>query len=434
MYRKIYRDMKEWKDSDNRKPLLINGARQIGKTYAMLEFGKMEYDSVAYFNFENQDDLADVFQRNLDPERILAELAIIKGVSIIPGKTLIIFDEIQACERALTFLKYLNESANEYHLMAAGSLLGLALNRGHYSYPVGKVEILNMFPMTFEEFLLANGEDGLLQMITEHVSVFSPLSESLHNRALELYRAYLFVGGYPEAVLKYLGKKSSDHVRSVQGNIADAYLADMAKYSTPSDTIKAMAAYNSLPSQLAKENSKFMYSVIGSSARAKDYERALQWLSAAGVVIKCNRVSEGKYPIKLYEDALSFKLYYSDVGLLSMKMGLPADNIFHNLRISDKMRGILAENYVAQELWAKGITPCYWTSDNQAEVDFVIQLQDKVIPMEVKSSDNVRARSLGIYRDKYAPEYAVRVSAKNIGYESGIKSIPLYAVFMIGAR
>lgn len=431
MYRKVFEQLKNWKQSDVRKPLIIYGARQIGKTYSMLEFGQAEYDNVAYFNLENNSDLVSIFEKDLNPERIFAELAILKSVSIIPERTLIILDEIQACERALTFLKYVNEEANEYHVVAAGSLLGLALNRGNFSFPVGKVDTLNMYPMTFDEFLIAAGEKKLVDIITKAVNDVAPLSDALHDKALELYRTYLVVGGYPEGVSRYIEKRDFDHVRAIQGNIADAYIADMAKYSTPTDMVKAIAAYNSLPSQLAKDNSKFMYSVIGSSARAKDYESALGWLISAGVVIKCNKVLEGNMPLKIYEDALSFKMYYSDVGLLSMKAGVPAKNIIHNLQISDKMRGMLAENYVAQELWAKGITPYYWASDNQAEVDFVIQIRDLVIPLEVKSADNVRARSLGIYKNKFAPEYSVRVSARNIGFENGIKSIPLYALFAL---
>lgn len=431
MYRKVFEQLKNWKQSDVRKPLIIYGARQIGKTYSMLEFGQAEYDNVAYFNLENNSDLVSIFEKDLNPERIFAELAILKSVSIIPERTLIILDEIQTCERALTFLKYVNEEANEYHVVAAGSLLGLALNRGNFSFPVGKVDTLNMYPMTFDEFLIAAGEKKLVDFITKAVNNVAPLSDALHDKALELYRTYLVVGGYPEGVSRYIEKRDFDHVRAIQGNIADAYIADMAKYSTPTDMVKAIAAYNSLPSQLAKDNSKFMYSVIGSSARAKDYESALGWLISAGVVIKCNKVLEGNMPLKIYEDALSFKMYYSDVGLLSMKAGVPAKNIIHNLQISDKMRGMLAENYVAQELWAKGITPYYWASDNQAEVDFVIQIRDLVIPLEVKSADNVRARSLGIYKNKFAPEYSVRVSVRNIGFENGIKSIPLYALFAL---
>lgn len=429
MYRKILENLKEWKRSDTRKPLILYGARQIGKTYTMLEFGQSEYANVAYFNFENNKDLGNVFEKDFNPVRIINELSVLKSISIFQEKTLVIFDEIQACEKALTFLKYVNENANEYHLIAAGSLLGLALNRGNYSFPVGKVDTMNMYPMTFEEFLIALGEKQLINMIADAMDNFSPLSEPVHNKALELYRIYLLVGGYPEVVMRYIEKKDFDFVRAVQGNIADAYISDMAKYSTPSDTIKAIAAYNSLPSQLAKENAKFMYSVIGSSARAKDYESALQWLSAAGVVIRCNKVTEGNMPLKIYEDILSFKMYYSDVGLLSMKVGIPANNVIHDLNISDKMRGMLAENYVAQELTVRGITPYYWASDNQAEVDFVIQKEEYVIPIEVKSADNVRAKSLGIYRGKYNPEFCVRVSAKNFGFENGIKSIPLYALF-----
>lgn len=288
-----------------------------------------------------------------------------------------------------------------------------------------------MYPMTFDEFIIAIGETSLKDIILEAAKLFSPLSSALHTKALNLYHTYLAVGGYPEAVARYIEKRDFNFVRAVQGNIANAYISDMAKYSTPSDTVKAISAYNSLPAQLAKENSKFMYSVIGSSARAKDYESALAWLIAAGVVIRCNKITEGNLPLKIYEDNLAFKMYYSDVGLLSMKLDIPTKNIVHNLRISDKIRGILAENYVAEELSAKGITPYYWTSENKAEVDFVSQIDGNVIPIEVKSADNVRAKSLKIYTGKYNPEFSYRFSAKNFGFENGIKSVPLYGVFAV---
>ena len=309
MYRKVLEELKEWKKSPFRKPLIIYGARQIGKTYSMLEFGQSEYDNVAYFNFEIGSDLAGIFENDLNPARIINELSIIKSITILPEKTLIIFDEIQASEKALTFLKYINESANEYHIIAAGSLLGLALNRGNFSYPVGKVDTINMYPMTFDEFIIAIGETSLKDIILEAAKIFSPLSSALHTKALNLYHTYLAVGGYPEAVARYIEKRDFNFVRAVQGNIANAYISDMAKYSTPSNTVKAISAYNSLPAQLAKENSKFMYSVIGSSARAKDYESALAWLIAAGVVIRCNKITEGNLPLKIYEDNLTFKMY-----------------------------------------------------------------------------------------------------------------------------
>ena len=431
MYRKIMEQLKKWKISSSRKPLIIYGARQIGKTYSLLEFGQSEYDNVAYYNFENSSEIISVFEKDLNPERIINELSILKSITIIPEKTLIIFDEIQGCEKALTFLKYMNETANEHHIIAAGSLLGLALNRGNFSFPVGKVDTINMYPMTFEEFIVALGETALRDIIVDASKDFSPLTEAIHTKALNLYYTYLAIGGYPEAVVRYMEKKDFNFVRAVQGNIADAYISDMAKYSTPSDTVKSISAYNSLPAQLAKENSKFMYSVIGSSARAKDYESALQWLIAAGVVIKCNKVTEGNLPLKIYEDALSFKMYYSDVGLLSMKSELPAENVVHNLKISDKMRGILSKNYVAAELSAKGITPYYLASINKAEVDFVIQTGGNAIPVEVKSADNVRSKSLKIYSDKYKPEFSFRFSTKNFGVENGIKSVPLYGVFTV---
>lgn len=433
MRRNVTERMLAWKESPHRKPLIVRGARQTGKTYSMIEFGKAEYATTAYINFESNAEYATVFDRDLDPHRVFAELSILKGVSIVPGATLVIFDEIQACEKALTFLKYLNEEANEYHVMAAGSLLGLAMNRERYSFPVGKVDMLAMHPLSFGEFLTAMEEDALRDEIVQAAEAMSPLPQAMHEKALGLYRLYLSVGGYPEAVAMYAQTRDSDHVSAVQNAIADAYIADMAKYSTPSDTTKAIAAYNSLPAQLARENAKFMYSLIGSSARAKDYENALQWLQAAGVVIKCTKVTGGEAPLAVCEDPLSFKLYYSDVGLLSAKTGLPMDNIIHGMRVSTRMRGMLAENYVAQELVANGVEPHYWTLGGQAEVDFVIQTAGRVIPIEVKSAENVRARSLGMFRGKYRPETSVRMSTKNFGRENGILSIPLYAAFAFPA-
>ena len=429
MKRLIEEKLIEWENSLSRKPLLIYGARQIGKTYSMLEFGKEHYANVVYCNFENTMDLHTIFERNLDPERIISALSAMYNTEISKGNTLIIFDEIQACERALTSLKYFQEQANDYHIVAAGSLLGLSINRSSYSFPVGKVDMLTMYPLTFEEFLLATGNKKLISLIKEAYNNFSPFA--LHEKAMDLYRTYLIVGGYPAAVQKYIDTGDFNVVRAEQGSLSNAYIADMAKYSTPSEIIRSIEVYNSLLSQLSKENTKFQYSIIGSKARAKDYETSLAWLKSANVVLYCQRVSEGKYPLSLYEDYTSFKAYYSDVGLLTMRMAIAPNVILEQYNLSDKMRGMMAESFVAEQLVANGFSLHYWTSGNSAEIDFVIQKDGYTIPLEVKSSDNVKAKSLQTYIKKYSPKCSIRISSKNFGNENGIISIPLYAIFCL---
>lgn len=429
MKRLIEQRLNEWKHSLYRKPLLIYGARQIGKTYSMLAFGKENYSNVVYCNFETTPDLHTVFERDLNPERIVSAVSAMYNTQITKGNTLIIFDEIQACERALTSLKYFQEQASDYHIVAAGSLLGLSINRGHYSFPVGKVDMLTMYPLTFEEFLLATGNEQLISLIKEAYASFSPFV--LHEKAMDLYRTYLIVGGYPAAVKRYLETGDFNDVRAEQSSISDAYILDMAKYTTPSDMIKSIEVYNSLFAQLSKENTKFQYSIINSKARAKDYEMALAWLKAANVILSCQRVTEGKYPLSLYEDQTSFKIYYSDVGLLTMRMSIAPNAILQPYNLSDKMRGMMAESYVAEQLMANGFPLHYWTSGNTAEIDFVIQQDSSAIPVEVKSSNNVKAKSLQTYVKKYSPKYSIRISAKDFGSENGIRSIPLYAVFCL---
>lgn len=431
MRRNITNDLKKWKNSSFRKPLIVYGARQIGKTYSILEFGKQEYANVLYCNFEDNAELAAIFEQNLNPERIVKSLSAMFSVQVSPRNTLIFFDEIQACERALTSLKYFNETANDYHIIAAGSLLGLAVNRGRFSFPVGKVDMLNMYPMNFEEFLSAMGNDLLIDRIKECCKDYSPMELPLHTKAMELYRTYLVVGGYPDAVNRFVQTGDFNLVRAAQATISNAYIADMTKYATPSDTVKSIAVYNSIYSQLAKETTKFQYSVVDKKARSKSYEMALEWLKAANVVLPSVKITEGKMPINLYEEQSTFKIYYSDVGLFSMKSNMPAEKVIQNIDLSDKARGTLAECYVANELTSKGIPLHYWESQNSAEVDFILQNDDGVIPLEVKSSENVRSKSLKTYTDKYNPPYAIRISSRNFGFENGIKSTPLYAIFCL---
>ena len=430
MERKIIEALKRWKASPKRMPLLLGGARQVGKTYTALTFGKQYYKNTAYFNMEDSSEIISIFERDLDPARIVSELSVKLGEAIYPDDTLIIFDEIQACERALTSLKYFCEKAPQYHTIAAGSLLGVALKREKYSFPVGKVDMMTLYPLDFEEFLWATGREKLCAMIQDSFSGFTPLS--LHDTALDLYKTYLVVGGMPKAVSEYVETKDFDFVTAAQKSLNDAYIADMAKYATPQDTTRIMAAWGSVPAQLSKENHKFQYKVIKSGARAYEYETAIDWLKAAGMVNICTRVREGKMPLAAFADNDSFKLYMMDTGLLCSKFSIAANVVLHSPHSFDGFKGALAENYIMQALTVNGFEPFYWSSPGKAELDFVIQDRSgNILPLEGKSADNVKAKSLRTFVSLYEPPYAIRVSAKNFGFENNIKSIPLYALFCL---
>jgi predicted AAA+ superfamily ATPase len=430
MERKIVNELKEWKESSSRMPLIIYGARQVGKTYTALSFGKEHYKNTVYFNLEDSIELTNVFERDLNPERIIKELSAKSGQTIFKGDTLIIFDEIQSCECALTSLKYFCEKAPEYHIIAAGSLLGVALNREKYSFPVGKVNMLTLYPLDFEEFLWALDKAQMVDLVRNSFEKNEPLS--LHDTLMDLYRTYIITGGMPQAVLEYSRMRDFNFVLAAQKNINDAYVADMAKYAQPNETTKIMAAFSSIPAQLAKENKKFQYKVIKTGARAYEYETPLDWLRASGVIINCRKVTEGKLPLSAYADNSSFKVYMTDTGLLCSKFGIPANAVLIDIPSFEGFKGALAENYVASSLTVNGYTPYYWESQGKAEVDFVIQDRDgHIIPIEVKSSDNVRSKSLNMFISKYKPIYSIRISAKNFEFENDIKSVPLYAAFCI---
>ncbi len=430
MKRLITEKLLDWKNNKDRKPLIVYGARQIGKTFSILEFAKENYDNLIMCNFENNEPLKEIFTKNLDAKRIILELEALYSQKISKN-TLIFFDEIQACEQALTSLKYFNENAPEYNIICAGSLLGIAINRGHYSFPVGKVDMLNMYPMNFKEFLLATNNEALLTMIEDSYEKDTPLVKVLHNKAIDLYKTYLIVGGMPNAVMEYINKKDFDYVRVAQNNIFNAYVSDMSKYSTQNDTIKTMAVYDSIPSQLAKENKKFQYNLIKSGARATAYENSLVWLDKAGLVLKCTKAKEGKLPLEFYKDALSYKVYMSDVGLLSAKSNIKSALILTEKNFGGEAKGALTENYVAQELTANEIKLYYWESNNTAELDFLLELDNQIIPIECKSAENVKAKSLTVFNSKYNITKSIRISTKNFGFENNIKSVPLYAVFCI---
>lgn len=430
MERKIVEKLESWKNLNNRKPLIIYGARQVGKTYTTLSFGKKYYKNTVYFNLEDSVEVANIFNRDLNPKRIIMELSAKCGQSILKGDTLIFLDEIQACERALTSLKYFCENAPEYHIIAAGSLLGVAVNREKHSFPVGKVDMFTLYPLDFEEFLWALGKEALVDLVRKSFNSNEPFT--MHDSLMDLYKTYILTGGMPAAVLEYIDKSDFNFVLAVQKTINDAYIADMAKYALPNETTRIMAAFNSVPAQLAKENKKFQYKIIKSGARAYEYETPLDWLKASGVIIKCHKANEGKLPLSAYTDFTSFKVYMTDTGLLCSKFGIPANAVLFGNPSFNGFKGALAENYVASALVVNGYTPYYWESQGKAEVDFLIQDKEgNIIPIEVKSADNVRSKSLNMFIMRFAPPYSIRISAKNFGYENGIKSIPLYSVFCV---
>lgn len=430
MKRKIEEKLIEWKNRRNHKPLIIDGARQVGKTYIAFSFGKENYKNTVYFNFENAKDLVKIFEKDLNPERIIKELSVFSGNTILEKDTLIIFDEIQACEKALTSLKYFYEEKPDYDIVCVGSLLGVALNRESFSFPVGKVEMIRMYPMDFEEFLWALNKKELSEMIREH---FNRNEEfSLHDKAMDYYKKYLIIGGMPRVILDYIETENFDFVYSSQKNLNDSYIADMAKYATPYETVKIMNAFNSIPAQLAKENKKFQYKVIKTGARANEYEVPIEWLVSSGVINKCVKITEGKLPLKAYSEPGSFKIYLADTGLLCSKFEIPANLILYGNDKFSEFKGVLTENYVCSALAVNGYTPYYFEKNQTLEIDFLIQSKEgSIIPIEVKSAEHVRATSLNSYIKKYSPKYSIRISGKNFGFENGIKSVPLYAVFCI---
>lgn len=430
MRRKIEEKLAAWGESQKRKPLVLNGARQVGKTYSVLKFGKERFAQTVHIDFSAQGAYGALFNDDITPDALIPQIEVLTRMRINPETTLLFFDEVQACPRALTSLKYFCERAPQYHIIAAGSLLGVSLARGDYSYPVGKVDALVLHPLDFEEYLWARGETQLSELIRG--SFGSNAAFGLHERAMELYREYLLVGGMPEVVGAFSDQGDLGEARRLQGLLIDGYLADMTKYASPIDSAKILAVWHSIPEQLAKENHKFQYATIASSARAYQYEAAINWLKSAGMISFCCRVSEGRKPLYAFEERDFFKLYLLDVGILACTLGLePADLLPAANKVS-RVRGGIAENYTMQQLVANGFEPCYWGTTSKSEVDFVVQWDGEVVPIEVKSGGNVAARSLESYRKAYCPPYVVRLSSKNFGFERGVRSVPLYAAFCIG--
>ena len=431
MYRNIMKYLIQWKQSKYRKPLIIQGARQVGKTYSILEFGRDNYENVAYFNFETNTSLMKTFDEKIDPEYLIPILSRLSNQTIIPEKTLIIFDEVQLCERALTSLKYFCENAPGYHIIVAGSLLGVAVNRDNFSFPVGKVDIKTLYPMDMEEFLLACGEQKLIDQIKNCFENNTPMPFAMHEIALRYYREYLVVGGMPDCVKNHIETKDFILIRHTQNMILTSYLNDMSKYNSTNEIKKTHLVYDNITVQLSKKNTRFQYKLIKTGARASEFENAIEWLSLSGIVTRIYRVEDVKKPLENYRDIDSFKIYVSDIGLLCAKKEIVPEDILYLSDELNDFKGGMVENYVCCELIANGYKVFYWMSDRGAEVDFIIQRQGKIIPIEVKSADNTMAKSLRVYINKYKPEYAIKLSTKNFGFENGIKTIPLYAAFLI---
>ena len=431
MVRKIMQFLEEWKQSPHRKPLILQGARQVGKTYSLLAFGRAHYENVAYFNFETNPKLNATFDEDISPAYLIPILSHIAGQTIVREKTLIIFDEVQLCERALTSLKYFCEDAPDYHIVVAGSLLGVAVNRTQFSFPVGKVDIKTMYPMDMEEFMLALGEDDLVERIRECFQNDAPLPSALHDNAMLLYRQYLVVGGMPECVLQFAQTKDYILVRHTQDTILTSYLNDMSKYNTANEIKKTRLTYDNITVQLSKKNTRFQYKLIKKGGRASEFENAIEWLTLSGIVSQVYRVEQIKKPLENYRDIDAFKIYVSDLGLLCAKKDLAADDILYMVEELSDFKGGMAENYVNTQLMMNGYRTYYWESERGAEIDFIIQRDGQLIPIEVKSADNTKAKSLKVYMETYKPAYAIKISTKNFGFEDGKKTVPLYAVFFI---
>lgn len=421
-----------WKNKKNRKPLLLYGARQVGKTYLVKKFGEEYFKDVIYVNFETNNFIGKMFEENITPEFIIKNLELTFGKKIEKESTLIFFDEIQKNSRALTSLKYFCEDANEYYVVAAGSLLGVHINKKDFSFPVGKVDFLTIYPMSFDEFLLNSGNNLLMEEIKKCFENNTPMTSILHDKALELYYEYLTIGGMPEVVKEYINSNSLVTTIDYQKSIIESYKNDITKYcDNASDANKIIAAFNSIPVQLAKENKKFQYKLIQKGGTSSIFGESINWLINAGIVNACIKTKIG-LPLKMYEELDSFKLYMNDVGLLTNLSEFPLYLIKNREAVNEMMLGMLTENYVASAFKYNGLNLNYWKNDYESEIDFILQTKKgKIVPVEVKASSHTKSRSLNNYINEYNPTYSIRISTKNFGFENSIKSVPLYAVFCI---
>jgi uncharacterized protein len=418
--------LKSWSSRPKPKPLLLKGARQVGKTSILKWFGKKEYEKTAYFNFDRQPDLKQFFELTKDPKRIIQNLSLVLGFSIEPRNTLIIFDEIQECKEALNSLKYFEESDEAYHVIGAGSLLGVTL--GNYSsFPVGKVDFLKIHPLTFLEFL--NQKDPKMAEFIRGIEKVEPLLDYFVNRISESFRLFMISGGMPEPAREIAESGDLSRVEELLDNINQAYQLDFSKHVPAKDIQKIAYIWDSIPSQLAKENKKFLYQVVKPGARAREYEDALTWLIQAGLVQKVSRITKAAIPLPAYLDLSAFKIYLLDVGLLRKKAGLDAKMILNPNDLFSEFKGALAENYILQSLLAQfDNAPAYWTSNGRAELDFLLQHEGELIPIEVKSAENIRGKSLSVYGEEINPKVKIRFSMRNLIQQEGLINIPLFLV------
>jgi hypothetical protein len=427
MKRDIYKLLEEWKRSTRRKPLILNGARQVGKTYALKYFGKTSYEKMAYLNFEKNEKLAQYFDGTLDPKELIKILSIHTEIEIEPHRTLLFFDEIQECPKALNSLKYFCEEAGDYHVVAAGSLLGVktAQEKG---FPVGKVNFLHLYPLTFFEFLSALGQEKTRVFLEEYL-VFEPIPSPMHEKLIHFLKLYFYIGGMPEVVAEYAKAEKLGIVREIQLEILGAYERDFAKHAPTSELMKITTVWKQVHRQLAKENKKFIFAAIRKSARGRDYEEAIQWLSDAGLIHKSYLVESPKFPLSAYADNNVFKIFLADVGLLGAQSNLSPQTVIDGDLLFTEFKGSLTENYVAQELIAtRQKEPYYWASEGEAEIDFLIEEDHEIYPLEVKAGTSQKKKSLLVYDQKYAPGKLIRATAMNLKHDGSIYNLPLYLV------
>lgn len=429
MYRKIEEELKKWKN-DYKMPLMLVGARQTGKTYILEEFCKNNFNNYVYINLDKEENIAEIFESTINPDIIIEKIEIIKNVVINPEDTIIFLDEIQVSERAITSLKYFCESNKPYKIVCAGSLLGVKINRFKSSFPVGKVTIKYLYPMDFEEYLMALKEDKLINEIKTHYESNEALMNPIHEKALDLYKKYLVLGGMPAIINNFIDNECNiSHVDfSLQEQIITSYLADMTQYTENSESIKNNQIYNSIPKELARVNNTFKYSIVDKDARKVRYESSLDWLLASNMILKCDLTENNESPLKAFINSDKFKIYLSDVGLLRALSNLDYSEIL--IDKNEMFKGVLTENYVACSLYPKSKELYYYNFDRY-EIDFLIKIDGDIIPVEVKSGRRTNSKSLNEYIKKYNPIYSIRISSKNFGFENNIKAVPLYAVFCI---
>lgn len=430
MKRLAYKELTDWKNSKQRKPLIVQGARQVGKTFLVQEFGKNEYKKLYYFNFEQDKTLSTLFDSTLDPEKIISNLSLYIGEKIESKHNLIFFDEIQIAPSVLTSLKYFQENAPEHHIIAAGSLLGVSLGKDS-SFPVGKVNFLTLYPMSFTEYLMAAGEALFIQKINS-IKEIAPFPEAIHNKILDHLKLYLFLGGMPEVIKSYIEDRDIANARSIQNEILNAYDRDFSKYTEKNQAIKTSEFWNSIPGQLAKENKKFRYGDIQKNARSSMYEQTIEWLRKTGLILLAYNVESPKIPLSAYADFSKFKVFMHDVGLLAAKLKITSDQIVIPDAMFREFNGAFIENFIAQELVSEGNNQLfYWTSRSDAEVDFLVDNSNKIYPLEVKSGTSRNTKSLQSYAAKYHPEKIFRTSPRNLIESGEFINIPLYAIGLL---